>query len=232
MPTVAPGSSFSVSETTQNSGQAASASSRTRFYLSLDAVKGAGDRLLSAAHAVPALTPGASHFATVQLAVPASTPLASYFLLACADDLAAVEETDEGDNCTASPGATVSVTRADLVTSAVSSPPATAKRGTKIQMNDTAQNLGAVAAPTTRTRSYLSLDTVKGPGDRLLTGGRAVAALAAGASRSGAVTLTVPSSTPLGTYFVLACADDTGKVVETDEGNNCTAAPGTITIVP
>lgn len=232
MPTVPPGSSFSVSETTQNSGQVASTSSKTRYYLSLDAAKGAGDRLLTAAHSVPALAPGASHSATVQLSIPASTPLASYFLLACADDLSSVDEGDEGDNCIASPGATVSVTRPDLVTSNVSAPPATAKRGGKIQLGDTAQNVGAVAAPPTRTRYYLSLDAVKGAGDRLLTGGRAVAALAPGASRSATASLTVPSTTPFSTYFVLACADDTSKVVETVESNNCTVAAGSLTVVP
>ena len=231
-PTMAPGSSFSVSDTVQNVGQAASTSSKTRYYLSLDAVKGSVDRLLNGTHSVTALAPGASHSATVQVGVPTSTPLAAYFLLACADDLSSVDEDDEADNCIASPGATVTVTRADLVTSAASSPPATAKRGSKFQITDTAQNLAALAAPSTRTRYYLSLDGVKSAADRLLTGGRGVAALAPGASRSGTAKLTVPTATTLGTYFVLACADDTRKVVETDESNNCTASAGTVTVTP
>ena len=40
----------------------------------------------------------------------------------------------------------------------------------------------------------------------------------------GAATLTIPSTTPLNTYFVLACADATNTVVETDEANNCAAS--------
>ena len=42
-PTVAPGATFSVTDTVQNLGPGPSASSKTRYYLSLDAVKSAGD---------------------------------------------------------------------------------------------------------------------------------------------------------------------------------------------
>jgi subtilase family serine protease len=231
-PTVAPGSSFSVSDTVQNLGQAASTSSKTRYYLSLDAVKGAGDRLLNGAHSVPALAAGTSHSATVQVGIPTSTPLAAYFLLVCADDQSSVDEENEADNCIASAGATVTVTRPDLVTSAASAPPTTAARGSKLQITDTAQNLGAIKTPSTRMRYYLSLDGVKGAGDRLLTGSRGVPGLAPGGSHSATATLTVPTATPVGTYFVLVCADDTNNVVETDEKNNCKASPGTMMVTP
>ena len=42
-PTAAPGATFSVTDTVQNLGPGASASSKTRYYLSLDAVKSADD---------------------------------------------------------------------------------------------------------------------------------------------------------------------------------------------
>lgn len=231
-PTVAPGGKLSVSSSVRNLGDAASKPSKTRYYLSLDATKDASDRLLTGVHSVPALKPGASHSATVKLTVPATTPLAAYYLLACADDQGAVTEADENDNCLASPGASVTVTRPDLATTAVSAPPATVKRGAKLQIGDTVQNVSALDAPPTRMRYYLSTDTLKGSGDRLLTGGRGVPKLRPGASRSATAKLTVPKATPLGTYFVLACADDLGKVAETDESNNCAPSAGTVTIVP
>ena len=65
---------------------------------------------------------------------------------------------------------------------------------------------------------------MKSAGDTLLTGSRAVPALAAGASHSGTVTVTIPAATPLNTYFLLACADDLSAVAETNEGNNCIAS--------
>jgi hypothetical protein len=53
-----------------------------------------------------------------------------------------------------------------------------------------------------------------------------------GASHAGTVTLTIPTATLLNTYFVLACADATNAVVETDEINNCKASSTTVTITP
>ena len=158
----------------QNPGPAASGSSTTRYYLSLDAVKSAGDTLLTGSRGVPGLAAGASHSGTVTVTIPAATPLNTYFLLPCADDLSAVVETNEGNNCFASATATVTVTRPDLVENTVSAPPATKKRGTSFPVTDTVQNLGAVASGPSTTRYYLSLDAVKSAGDPLLTGSRTV----------------------------------------------------------
>jgi hypothetical protein len=44
------------------------------------------------------------------------------------------------------------------------------------------------------------------------------------------VTVTVPSSTAFGSYFLLACADDTGTVTEWVETNNCLAAATQVTV--
>ena len=166
------------------------------------------------------------------MTIPTATPLNTYFLLACADDLSAVAETDEGNNCIATATATVTVTRPDLVENTVSAPPATKARGTSFPVTDTVQNVGAVASGASATRYYLSLDTVKSAGDALLTGSRAVPGLAAGGSHSGTVTVTIPAATPLNTYFLLACADAPNTVVETDEANNCKASGTTVTITP
>jgi subtilase family serine protease len=231
-PIAAPGTTFSVTDTVHNLGPGTSTSSRTRYYLSLDAVRGAGDTLLTGTHSVPSLAAGASHTATVKVTIPAGIALDAYFLLACADDQSTVVESDEGNNCAVSPGATVTVTRPDLVVNTISAPPATAKRGGKFPVTDTTHNPGAVAAESSKTRYYLSLDGVKSTGDRLLGGSRSVAALAPGASRSGTVTVTVPTATPLDTYFVLACADDVSQRVELDETNNCTASGTTVTVMP
>ena len=47
---------------------------------------------------------------------------------------------------------------------------------------------------------------------------------AAGASSTGSVNVHVPSGTPRGTYFLLACSDQTAVVVESSDSNNCRAA--------
>ena len=110
--------------------------------------------------------------------------------------------------------------RPDLVVGAVSSPPATAARGSRIKITEMVTNIAAVGAKATKTLYYLSRDGVKGGGDQSLGGGRGVGELAPGASNSGTAKLSVPSTTPLDTYFVLACADDQGTEIETNESNN------------
>jgi len=165
--------------------------------------------------------------------IPAATPLNNYVLLACADDLSTVPETNEGNNCLAASGsATVTVTRPDLLADTVSPPPGTKARGTTFSVTDTVRNAGAVASGSSTTRYYLSLDGVKNAGDTLLTGSRGVPGLAAGASSSGTITVTIPATTPSNTYLLLACADDLDTVVETTETNNCKASATGVIITP
>jgi subtilase family serine protease len=163
--------------------------------------------------------------------IPAATRLNTYFLLACADDLGIVAEINEGNNCITS-SSMVTVTRPDLVEDTLSNPPATQRRGTSFPVTDTVRNSGVIQSRPSRTRYYLSLDGVKSAGDRLLTGSRAVPGLAAGTSHSGTVTVTIPATTPLDTYFLLACADNLNAVVETNETNNCKPSGTTVTVAP
>jgi hypothetical protein len=226
-----PGTTFALTDTVQNFGPGASTASTMRYYLSLDATKDASDRLLTVSRSIPSLAVGAVSTGTVTVTIPATTPLATYFVLTCADDRSVVPESDESDNCLVAP-ATVTVSRPDLVVTAMPAPPATARRGTGFAFGDTVQNQGALASNISRTRYYLSLDPVKSTDDRVLAAIRTVPGLAAGASHGGTVTLTIASTTPLNTYFVLACADGTSLIVETNETNNCTASGSPVTITP
>jgi len=108
--TKARGTSFDVTDTAQNLAAVAAGPSVTRYYLSLLPAKSTGDTLLVGARLVPALAAGGSHAGTVRVTIPTLTPPNSYFLLACADDLSAVVETNNGNNCKPS-STTVMVTR-------------------------------------------------------------------------------------------------------------------------
>ena len=96
------GTTFAMTDTVRNAGAVASGPSATRYYLSLDAVKSAGDILLTGNRAVPGLAAGGSHSGGVTVTVTTATPLNTYFVLACPDGASAVPETDETNNCTAS----------------------------------------------------------------------------------------------------------------------------------
>src|SRR5262249_2879571 len=77
---------------------------------------------------------------------------------------------------------------------------------------------------------YFSASGVRGAGDILLVGARLVPTLAPSGSSSGTVSVVIPSTTPLGTYMLLACADDTKIVAEQNETNNCRASATAITV--
>src|SRR5262249_40036345 len=109
----------------------------------------------------------------------------------------------------------------DFVETAVSNPPSSAAPGTAFNVTDTAQNDRKAAVAASTTRYYLSLDTSTDGGDLLLTSTGGDPSLASGASSTGTVTVTVPATAPLATYWLLACADDLARVAEGDETNNC-----------
>jgi len=231
-PTVAAlGSSFAVTDTTANRGNLSSAGSVTRFYLSLDRARNTGDRVLTGARTVGVLAPSVTSTGTTTVTIPTATPVGTYVLLACADDTSTNVESNESNNCAAAVGS-VSIGAPDLVSGYVSNPPLTAKVGTTFKVSDTTENRGKMASPASVTRYYLSVDRVYGAGDRLLGVGRTVPVLAPSAGSTGAVMVTIPTATPVGTYFLIACADDTKVSIEANETNNCVASTGAVKVLP
>ena len=225
------GSSFAATDTAENQGDAPAGASTTRYYFSRTARR-TGARILTGVRAIPALTIGAFSAGKATLTVPLTIPPGTYYLLACADDGNAVAEEEETNNCVASKSATVLTPASDLVEASLSNPPAAAVPGQSFSVTDKVKNEGnAAETSATTTRYYLSLSTAKASAS-LLTGKRPVPALAAGASSSGTVKVAVPSGIASGTYYLLACADDTGVVIEGNEKNNCLAAATVVLATP
>ena len=110
-----------------------------------------------------------------------------------------------------------------LVETAVTAPPASVKEGDTFSVTDTTQNTGQTSAGSSITGYYLSATTTKTVSSHLL-GTRSVPPLAVNATSTGAVTVTVPSGLwPNTPYYLLACADDGGAIVELSV-NGCTAS--------
>jgi hypothetical protein len=221
---------FSVTDSVLNQGSAAVATT-TRYYLSLNTLRNAGDKRLGGKRPVPALVAGAKSTGTVSVTVAVTTKLGVYYLLACADDLKVETEDDETNNCRAS-STTVEVRAPDLIETAVTSPPETASPGDSFAVTDTVANQGNASAGLTTTRYYLSLDIKKTAKDRLLAGTRAVPALAAGENSAETTIVTIPASTASATYYLLACGDDQNKAVESNETNNCKASAAKMVVQP
>lgn len=222
--------SFTVTDTASNQGTASSGGSTTLYYLSLDITKDASDTLLTGTRSVPILSPGKSSTGSAAVTIP-SIATGYYYLLACADDTGIVTEHNETNNCIASQ-TKVQIIGPDLVETSVSNPPATAKRSSKFSVTDTVKNQGTESTGSnSTTRYYLSLDTIWDASDMLLSN-RSVPKLAAGASSTGSKTVTIPTIIPLGSYYLLACADDAKKVNESSETNNCIASQTRLQINP
>jgi hypothetical protein len=103
---VAPGGRFSLTHTVRNVGTDLAGPSTTRYYLSLDTVLSADDQRITGSRAVPGLAAGDESTGTVQVMLRPKARTGQFFLLACADDLKAVNESDETNNCLASAGRT------------------------------------------------------------------------------------------------------------------------------
>jgi hypothetical protein len=141
---------------------------------------------------------------------------------------------DAAGNVSASKSASVTISIAgkpDLVISAVSN---SAKNITasarSFSITDTTKNQGTASAAASTTRYYLSTTTSKTSSSVLLSGTRSVAALAAGKTSSGSITVSVPSGITRTIYYALACADYNAAVSESNETNNCKASSSRITV--
>ena len=109
----------------------------------------------------------------------------------------------------------------DLVESAVSVLTSAPISGGSLPVSDTALNQGAGNAGASTTGFYLSTDGVTKERTSAIA---TWVALSVGAS-SGPVTTTLTLPTSLnGTYYVIACANYNGRIVESNTTNNCTAS--------
>lgn len=230
---VAPGGSFPVTDTTWNQGTATAGASTTRYRLSTDNVITSSDPLLTGSRSVPSLAPGTGSMGSVTVTIPTTIGAGTYYLGACADDLGAVSESNEANNCRAST-TTVQVqgtggTLPDLVVTALTAP-SSGTIGGQIPVSVTVANQGSGSAGPFRAGFYFSTDTTITTSD-VFSGWvcNFSSGLAAGTSGGCSGPIGVPSSLAPGTYYLGAIADDQGAVAESNETNN-TRSAGPITL--
>jgi|GEM_PF-638939 len=124
-------------------------------------------------------------------------------------------------------GVTHAVEQADLVPS-LAALPASVAPGARLTFTETTTNIGLASAAASTTRYALSNDAAVG-GDIEL-GSRSIVSLAPSGQSTGALSLTVPAGTPTGPYHVVACADTTNAVVESNEANNCVLSTDVVNV--
>jgi subtilase family serine protease len=212
------GASIVVSDTTANQGAGGVGASTTRFYFSKDAIIDATDTLLAGGRSVPDLAIGATSIGSTTITLPSPLVAGAYYVIAKADADNVVDESQETNNATAraiTVGADLTVGNPSVTFTIVA--------GSTVSVTDVVQNVGGDPAGASTTRFYLSANVLFDAGDTLLSGSRAVPALAAGASSTGTSMVTIPAGTPPGYYYLFALADADGMVTEAVETNNAAA---------
>jgi subtilase family serine protease len=217
-PAVGAGGSFSVTHAVRNAAPAPNTAppSVSELFLSTDSVLDPGDVSLGTVP-VAAINPGATVSATRTVQVPGGTAPGQYWIIVVANTDGIVEANDANNV-----GVTVKsvIVGPDLTpTSTLATPPAKAP-GASFSVPTTVKNQGGTAAGPFDVTVYLSTDATVGAGDVPVGTRRAAAGLAAGASSSGSIVVTVPALQPAGTYFLIVRADAGNEVTESSETNN------------
>ncbi len=219
---VAPGSGLSYSVTAHNAGDQQAGGNYLRLVLSTDAVIDANDlRLSKPSLSVAKLAAGSNKAFTGTVIIPATVTSGDYYLGAIVDVSARVIESDETNN-TRSMAVRVQSTApsgADLVVSGLTPNKLTLAPGDSLRATVITTNQGAGASSVTYTRLVLSTDPVIDRSDRKLRALR-IDGLIPGASRTNRPRLTIPADVPVGTYYLGAFADNSGREAESDETNN------------
>ena len=121
--------------------------------------------------------------------------------------------------------------RPDLTLTALSTTSTLVALGATLPASSSVKNVGASAAGAFVTHFSLSLDGVYGGSDDVgFSAVRSIASLSAGSTSTGSTTLTVPVTTPLGTYALCARADGGNSVEESSEANNSRCTAGTLVV--
>ncbi len=208
-----PGDAFTANATANNLGNGSSNVATTlRYYRSTDAVISTAD-LQVATDPIPVLGAGGSSVQSAPLTAPA---VGNYWIGACVDAVGG--ESNLANQCSA--GVPITVTRPDLIISAINAP-LTATQGQTINVANTVQNQGTIGTGVGfNVGLYLSVDATCNTSDTLLTN-RAAPALAPGAVHAANTSVTIPLSASVGNpRHICAVADSGSVIVETNEANN------------
>lgn len=229
---VASGETLTVIERVENRGTAASGVFRVGIYLSSNPSVSTSDVLLGT-RTVAALGVGETSESASEFSLPPGIATGSWTLGVIADDLAGVQEPNEGDNLLVAPGL-LDVTGSDdplpdLVVESLSAGPSSVISGGALTVSSLVRNQGELSAPTFEVRFYLSDDELVDDSDHLV-GVRTIFSLGIGGGSAQSFPYTLDASLPLGTYHFGALCDALDAVLEADEGNNVSLLPGTIEI--
>ncbi|MBC3542413.1 CARDB domain-containing protein [Rufibacter sediminis] len=222
------GGTVSATATLTNSGNATAPKSAVGFYLSTNTSLDDNDVLLTSKQTSGTLAAKASEEITATLTIPNNTVAGSYYILYVPDPENHIAESDE-TNGVMSLALTVTNNSIDLVVQNPALSPTSLLAGATVTATSTLRNQGSVSAASSNIGYYLSANNTFEASDVALTtttGG----ALAGSTSAAKSVTLTIPTGTAAGNYYVLFVADPANAVTEGLETNNVSSVA--LTVLP
>ncbi|MGI4873785.1 MAG: CARDB domain-containing protein [Janthinobacterium lividum] len=216
---VSPGGTVSVSGYEYNQGNANAGSHRVGYYLSTNAILDASDVLLGNSPIASVSATYSTSFSST-LTIPAATATGTYYVLFVADDLNQIAESNENNNLSYQTLQVVAPGIDLTISSAYTSTSQSVASGT-LSVSCYLNNLGttSTAANAATVGYYLSTNTIFDASDVLMSSSPGVTVGANGSVYRSA-SVTVPTGTTAGTYYVLFVADPSNTVAETNENNN------------
>jgi subtilase family serine protease len=231
--TACAGGLIPISDTTLNKGLGGANKSQTTFFLQIRTPNAFEDRLIGS-RLVPSLQPGSSSTGTTTITLPSGLSSGKYTILTKADGeiidsiymygTGAIFEASESNNTKT---ATIKI-GPDLIVSTVSAP-LTGGAGLGLKISDTTANNGCDVLAESYTEFFLSTKTTL-DASAVFLGRRLIPVLTPGTSSNGSTIVNIPSGISIGKYYLIAKADNTNVVAESDESNNTKYV--TITIGP
>ncbi|HNW90424.1 MAG TPA: CARDB domain-containing protein [Bacteroidales bacterium] len=216
-----PGEAISVGSYVHNTGIANAGASTMRYYLSQNSVYDGNDMLLGNSGVASIIAGGVSPQILTSLTIPGGTVPGSYYILFYADAPAGViTEGNENnnvayrsfmvENCSSFPDLVITKSYFSLLSLC---------SGSEITLEYDIENIGGSMASASTVNYYLSSDNAYQAGDVLL-GSTSIAGLNSGSNISVLKTLTIPSGTALGSWYVLIITDFDNVVNEGANGES------------
>ncbi|GEM_PF-5136872 len=221
---VTAGNSVTVSYTVRNQGTATANQSTTRIQ-----IKNASNVLLTESYfTTSALSAGVSRTENRSLSISSSAAAGTYTVYVILDYNNAIGQSNTSNDIY-STSLTIQQLLPDLVVSSLSVSSTTVQAGSQVTVSLTVLNQGSGSAPSSLTRIRLAAGTTITVNDPLLDA-FTVGSLTANQSQSFSRTVTIPSTTAPGNYYMGATANADAAITESNGNNNQRTTPVTIII--
>jgi len=222
--TVLAGGTLNVSFDMPNIGNAAAAATISRLRLNQSSTATSPSDVSLGDVSTPAISAGSTASGLSKLVtIPSSTPAGIYYIWVVADNTSVLNQSNVANDYAHSASFTVTVTvlKPDLAPNNVQLGATTVLAGGTLNVTFDMPNIGNAAAAATISRLRLNQSSTGTSPSDISLGDVNTPAIAAGGTGSGLNKLvTIPASTPAGTYYIWVVGDNTSVLDQSNVAND------------